>query len=134
MPAPSAPSESPTPAEPSRPGQDAAGGAGHTPGLWRVFEGDGVLSVHDSEHKLGGHMPVVHWMGFDGTDRPQDENIANARLIAAAPELLEACEEFVRKVDAGEARSKRSYAQMKAAIAKARGQCGEAFTSDEGAQ
>ena len=43
---------------------------------------------------------------------------ADARLIAAAPDLLAACEEFVRKVEAGEARSKRSYAQMKAAIAK----------------
>ncbi|WP_420415241.1 hypothetical protein [Roseibium sp.] len=30
--------------------------------------------------------------------------------------LSEACEEFVRKVDAGEAKSKRSYAQMKAAL------------------
>lgn len=28
-----------------------------------------------------------------------------------------ACREFVRKVEAGEARSKRSYAQMKEAIA-----------------
>lgn len=46
---------------------------------------------------------------------------ANARLISAAPELLAACQEFVRKVDAGEARSSRSYAQMKAAISKALG-------------
>ena len=37
-------------------------------------------------------------------------------------ELLEVCEEFVRKVEAGEARSIRSYQQMKAAIANARGQ------------
>lgn len=51
-----------------------------------------------------------------------DEAKANARLIAAAPELLEACAEFVHKVDAGEARSKQSYAQMKAAIAKALGE------------
>jgi len=32
------------------------------------------------------------------------------------PELLEACEEFVRKVDCGMARSKKSYKQMKEAI------------------
>ncbi len=44
---------------------------------------------------------------------------ANARLIAAAPDLLAACVEFVRKVDAGEARSTKSAAQMRAAIAKA---------------
>jgi len=32
--------------------------------------------------------------------------------------LLEACKEFVRKVECGEARSRRSYAQMKAALAE----------------
>lgn len=32
-------------------------------------------------------------------------------------ELAEACREFVRKVECGEARSKRSYKQMKAALA-----------------
>ncbi len=46
--------------------------------------------------------------------------MANARLIAAAPELMAACQEFVRKVDAGEAKSTRSYEQMKAALQKAR--------------
>lgn len=45
----------------------------------------------------------------------------NANIIAAAPELLAACMEFVRKCDVGEARSKRSYAQMKLAINKALG-------------
>lgn len=47
---------------------------------------------------------------------------ANARLISAAPDLYEACKEFVRKVEAGEAKSTRSYAQMKTALAKARGE------------
>jgi hypothetical protein len=42
-----------------------------------------------------------------------------ADLIAAAPDLKEACQEFVRKVEAGEAKSTRSYQQMKAALAKA---------------
>lgn len=45
---------------------------------------------------------------------------ATAHLIAAAPDLLAACEEFVRKVECGTARSERSYKQMKEAIAKAR--------------
>lgn len=43
----------------------------------------------------------------------------DARLIAAAPDLLAACQEFCRKVDAGEAKSNRSYQQMSAAIKKA---------------
>lgn len=44
---------------------------------------------------------------------------ANAKLMAAAPDLLAACVEFCRKVDAGEARSTKSYAQMAAAIERA---------------
>lgn len=43
------------------------------------------------------------------------------RVRDAAPELLAAAKEFVRKVESGEARSKRSYAAFKAAIDKAEG-------------
>ena len=43
----------------------------------------------------------------------------HAHLISAAPDLYEACAEFVRKVDAREARSTSSYNQMKAALSKA---------------
>lgn len=42
-------------------------------------------------------------------------------LIVAAPDLLGACVEFVRKCECGEARSERSYGYMKAAIARATG-------------
>jgi len=41
------------------------------------------------------------------------------RLAEASPDLLAARQEFCRKVDAGEARSTKSYEQMKKAIAKA---------------
>lgn len=51
-------------------------------------------------------------------DCPQYK-VDNARLISTLPDLVEACEEFVRKVESGEARSVRSYAQMKAALTKA---------------
>lgn len=50
-----------------------------------------------------------------GTVNPDDGS-----LMAAAPDLLAACEEFVRKCDCGEARSKASYAQMVSAINKAK--------------
>lgn len=43
------------------------------------------------------------------------------RMAEQRAELLAACVEFVRKVDAGQARSKAIYAQMKAAIAKCEG-------------
>ncbi len=44
---------------------------------------------------------------------------ANACLIAAGPDLLEACVEYVRKADYFATNSRPLYAQMKAAIAKA---------------
>jgi hypothetical protein len=50
---------------------------------------------------------------------PDPAHYAAERLRAAAPGLLEAAVEFVRKVDAGEARSTKSYAAFKAAILKA---------------
>jgi len=49
-------------------------------------------------------------------------SIADTDLLRdAAPDLLAACKEFVRKVEAGEAKSTRSYRQMKEAITKAEG-------------
>jgi hypothetical protein len=63
-------------------------------------------------------------------------------LQEAALDLYEACKEFVRKVESKQARSVRSYAQMKAAIAKAdgldrpdtlSGEIGRALVSTEGA-
>lgn len=82
----------------------------HTPGPWRAenigagTEAWGVVAtsgVSVVEHDfVGGH---------------------DAFLIAAAPDLLDACVEFVRKCECGEARSTRSYQQMKAAIQKAEG-------------
>lgn len=48
-----------------------------------------------------------------------DKARANAHLIAAAPDLLQACIDFVEKVNRGEAKSTKSYSQMKSAIHKA---------------
>lgn len=61
------------------------------------------------------------WADSDDWER----DLVIAELIVNAVnshhDLLAACVEFVRKVDAGEARSNASYQQMKAAIAKAEG-------------
>lgn len=91
-------------------------GTKHTLGPW-TQEGTVVYIG-----KTGDFLPngEPNWGGFDLRSCPLPE--ANARLIAAAPDLLKVCEEFVRKVECGEARSKRSYQQMKAAIAKAKGE------------
>lgn len=71
----------------------------HTPGPWEVAENDdefecvdifdmGLMAIIDD---LGD--PVAHvesWVD-DGDDK-HEEAMANARLIAAAPDLLSACE------------------------------------------
>jgi hypothetical protein len=68
----------------------------HTPGPWEISligEGD-ELTVDGIESNAVAHAPhrLICEMGHD-IDMGQDyaEVIANARLIAAAPELLEAC-------------------------------------------
>ena len=94
----------------------------HTPGPWDLEEGS-----YGEEIWLGGTgagMIVVNgWVNGGCMDDPVQwaKLQADARLIAAAPDLLAACVEFVRKVDAGEARSTKSAEQMRAAIAKATG-------------
>jgi hypothetical protein len=62
---------------------------GHTPGEWLMEPGDTVICIRaTAEHEsyriadVGG-MP--YWKKFTETDK------ANARLIAAAPDLLAAC-------------------------------------------
>ena len=69
--------------------------------------------------KIGKETLTIGCHGYDWEGGKEIE--ANAHLIAAAPDLYAACEEFVRKVENGEARSVRSYAHMKAALAKAEG-------------
>lgn len=70
---------------------------GYTPGPWRLghllVAPDIELSVHDSEG----------WSIADcnARVRPTEENMANARLIARAPELLEAlkrAEQIIRNL------------------------------------
>lgn len=63
----------------------------HTPGPWSAFIGkDGkTISVSIGEEPNGRRPCIVDWPGFDGTDLPMGERRANARLISAAPELLE---------------------------------------------
>lgn len=86
------------------------------PWAWNEY-GTTLMAGAESVLDIGG--------GYDGQwggKRPSD---ADAEFIVRAAnahdDLLAACKEFVRKCECGEARSRRSYAQMKAAIAKAEG-------------
>jgi hypothetical protein len=92
----------------------------HTPGPWRVNEDAAGITVVDSEG----------WIVAEGIGGFENER-GTARLIAAAPELYEACEAMIRLADMGLEESLRepeeggnyaAYNRAKAALAKARGQ------------
>jgi len=61
---------------------------GHTPGPWRGAEYE----------FMGGDYPfgVYEGLDADGVEVAACHTLADARLIAAAPELLEACEAAMR--------------------------------------
>lgn len=98
----------------------------HTPGPWQI-QGE---EIHSAEYVLG----AVY--GIDDYSEEDTEADANARLIAAAPELLQACQELIRayveeyilreEVGLGdeemEMAQARAARQARTAIAKARGQ------------
>lgn len=96
----------------------------HTPGPWRVVIDD------DGNHLSGRPMvaasveldcAIVHWDGFVQTywrsARGDNEIHANANLIAAAPELLDALELALSYAGYGDD----WVSSARAAIAKARG-------------
>jgi hypothetical protein len=60
----------------------------HTPGPWEVHNSTVITEADDPEGALGRNVAIVHT--FRGmTPSQQETAIANARLIAAAPELLD---------------------------------------------
>lgn len=63
----------------------------HTPGPWFIRGPWGETGFHVASGKKG---MCFHVAGCEG--RPGDENNANARLIAAAPDLLAACKYTLR--------------------------------------
>jgi hypothetical protein len=58
----------------------------HTPGPWRI-EHDHDITIYS------GDVPLVHTMGDEASE-------ANARLIAATPDLLEALKDIVEDLEA----------------------------------
>ena len=97
----------------------------HTPGPWEVAEEDGDLFVQvvnqpASCHPMFDRYRIIHgYVGGDPTENPTPDlgtPEANARLIAAAPELLALLVESQRSIG-GDWRERRD-----AAIAKATGE------------
>lgn len=62
---------------------------GHTPGPWFAFIKGEVIAVGIG-NKRKDVDAIVHWTGFDACHVGFDEQAANAKLIAASPDLLEA--------------------------------------------
>lgn len=90
--------------------------ADHTPGPWRIVD----LPEHDEIQVVAGkdHNEQVIAKIFDTLT---DNDMANMRIVAAAPDLLEACEFMlaVLRNDHGPT-SWPEVEQMRVAIAKAR--------------
>jgi hypothetical protein len=95
----------------------------HTSGPWRTngFAIDSETSRRDYGHKYKPDMrsrPVAQIISVSGED---EENKANARLIAAAPELLEALQDAMKVAIHEEHPFRSWHNKAKAAIAKATG-------------
>ena len=60
----------------------------HTPGPWTIITG----SVYKERSSGGGDIPIAHMDREIGNGTVPVERDANARLIAAAPDLLTALE------------------------------------------
>jgi hypothetical protein len=100
-----------------------------TPGPWKVSEGDGWISVGTADD----NAPLLADMIFkdDGTHEPgprgREECRANARLMAASRDLLDACEEaeeVLATVCAEDSwrSADRALEAVRAAIKKAKGE------------
>lgn len=93
--------------------------AKHTPGPWVAGRPDMATMIEGRNGKyIYAGERYIAAAGFDVRD--WDETVANARLIAAAPELLEALEEMYRVCNASSDDAPHRV-KARAAIAKAKG-------------
>ena len=97
--------------------------AKHTPGPWKAFNSINVIGV-------GNERSDVAWVRFEecglmDTARSQEEDKANARLIAAAPDLLRALSDLIETITtpyASEVETRLAIKDAKIEISKATGE------------
>ena len=97
----------------------------HTPGPWKAYKKNGRngYSIHGAVGSPNENQ-IAHVRGtcIGNTMKKMDEEeVANARLIAAAPELLASLERILEWIDRGCDPSKTSIERALAAIAHAKG-------------
>ena len=85
----------------------------HTPGPWVFRQEDGVRTIFADGKSMMGDAVYYPWC---------PENAADWRLIAAAPELLEALERLMVECDLVSDNALEAYTKARAAIAKATGE------------
>lgn len=94
----------------------------HTPEKWNYDERIACVSVYAGEPRncLADDVGEIYYR-----DHPTAEDLANARLIAAAPDLLAACEDVFTLLDMSYRVSPERLAKAKnillRAVAKAKG-------------
>ena len=98
---------------------------GHTPGPWTVYEDEeeGTLVVQ-YEVSSGYYLPILGEIlssSIASDDPFSDEDRANARLIAAAPDMLEALKAVIDNEHWMGLMSCMRLTMVRAAIAKAEG-------------
>ncbi len=107
----------------------------HTPGPWNIETVDEVgYSIHGQPIELTGIKAGIHTrIGtvshvFEGVAPnagwqpiPEEMNLANARLIAAAPDLLAACKAALDDDEGDESMGWFKWDAMRTAVKKAEG-------------
>jgi len=90
----------------------------HTPGPWRVAVGN-RLEIRGPKDEIGWPVPVAYNVGLHTDEVAQ----ANARLIAAAPQLLQALHDLVVWVEhLPGGRGSWEYVNARATITKLKGE------------
>ena len=97
----------------------------YTPGPWEVVYNDACTIIHPTGDRTYRYVATTDSQADRSTPiqlEDKQENEANARLISAAPDLLEACLSIVALMD-GQGRNNLPIAagMARAAIAKAGG-------------
>jgi len=93
----------------------------HTPGPW-AYDADSHEIFSTDEAHSAGRLASVRGNDSNGRFLAESERLANARLIAAAPDLLDAVEELLIYLADWDDPDNETCQRARAAVAKAKGE------------